>query len=231
MSCSGDHLPAGVSDFPVFVSCSSNCITAVKFGVGNVAGWMWTWPGEAEEWGIFEEMQARMGENGFNSVNADIKWQKKNAAWKFYFLPCFLIWLKTKWRTNQQVVGEWEDTKQQSLENSISFGWKKNIPAVRVWRRNVGSLLWAGNPGGRGSLSRCGDALWKDRGVSRGVWNWLLVLWVHLSSLVWILVPCPSPQLEQGRSSGTAAGGAGLENKFQFLSWVTPIISHSAHNS
>lgn len=84
-SCSGDHLPAGVPEFPGFVSCSSGWITAVKFGVGNVAWWTCTWPGEAEEWGVFEEMLPRMGEAGLNPLN-DLKWQG-NAAWKLYFLP------------------------------------------------------------------------------------------------------------------------------------------------
>lgn len=69
-SCSGDHLPAGIPASPgFFVSCSSNWITAVKFGVGNVLGECE--PGQVKLQS--EEMLPRMGETGFNPVNAEFK--------------------------------------------------------------------------------------------------------------------------------------------------------------
>lgn len=129
------------------------------------------------------------------------------------------LWLKTKWRTNQ------EDTKEQGLENAASFGWNENTKLRG--RRSVGSL-WAGSPGGRGSLFR---------GSCRGLWNWQLDLQKQLSSLV-NPGSCPSPQLARTlrdtcscRRSWPGSWQANKSSFFQFLSQVRWVIWHSAHNS
>lgn len=56
-------------NFQVFVSCSSNWIAAVKFGVGNVLG-EWE-PGQVQL--KSEEKLPRMAETVSNPVNAQLK--------------------------------------------------------------------------------------------------------------------------------------------------------------
>lgn len=61
------------------------------------------------------------------------------------------LWLKTKWRTNQ------EDTKEQGLENAASFGWNENTKPEReeeCWILVVSRQSWRKREPIQGELQR-----------------------------------------------------------------------------
>lgn len=187
-------------------------------------------PGEYEPGQVklqSEEFLRKAAKDGWNWVKFSECWFQVQLENYISSLPCFPIYWKLltkrqKWRTNQQVVEGWEDTKEQSLENFVSFGWKKNTKpeSMRRGRRNVGSLLWAGNPGGRGSLSRCKDDLWRQwkdkeelqRGFGIGSWISKCSSAPCCEFPVLCLSPPHSWSREGNSAMGTpeAAGGAGL---------------------
>lgn len=89
------------------------------------------WVGKVAEAEVFLRKAAKDGWDWFKFSELCFQVTKKvNVTWKYnpYYLPAMFLafteslWLNAKWRTNQQVVEDGEDTKRLSLENSVYFG-------------------------------------------------------------------------------------------------------------
>lgn len=132
-------------------------------------------------------------------------------------LPCFPIYWKLVAKNKSarcKRLGGYKRTEP----GKFCFLWIKE--KYSTWecereRRTVRSLLWADNPGGRGSLSSCKDALWRSGRTRRSCRGGLELanciskcssaLGVNPGSL-----SLPTAGAGKGSGSPAAAGGAGL---------------------